>query len=197
MANFSYLWSNRAKFSLSSFQFYKVWAKRILLLPDCISKNWRRRRLIAKGADIALTAEIGETVIEGKYEYLKIGNFSFLGKAILAVHAQVSIGENVCINDGVQILTASHDVSDPLWTSIKKPIVIDDYVWIATNSIILPGVQIGRGAVIGAGAVVTHNVEPYAIMVGNPAKPITKKRIDDLKYNPCEFLATNRAWLIG
>jgi len=68
------------------------------------------------------------------------------------LHDEVRIGSHVCINDGVVILTASHDVNDPHWRAVTKPVVIDDYAWIATGATILPGVRIGRGAVVGASA---------------------------------------------
>ena len=61
---------------------------------------------------------------------------------------------------------------------------------------ILPGVYLGRGAVVGAGAVVSKSVTPDSIVIGNPAKPINKVRTQVLGYNPCEFLAANRAWLV-
>lgn len=57
-------------------------------------------------------------------------------------------------------------------------IVIEDDVWVGSNAIILHGVKIGRGAVIGAGSIVTKSVPPYAIAVGNPAK-IIKRRFTD------------------
>lgn len=61
----------------------------------------------------------------------------------------------------------------------QKRIVIEDDVWFGHNAVILPGAKtIGRGAVVGAGAVVTKPVEPYAIVVGNPAR-VLKKRFDD------------------
>ncbi len=197
MASLSYLWKNRIQYPITSIQFYRVWAKRLLTLRDLLKRNRRRRKLIRKGSIIDPTAEIGEILIGGKKKNLHVGAFSFLGKVSIMLHEKVVIGENVCINDGVQILTASHDVSDPLWPSIKKPVVIDDFVWIATDAMILPGVHIGRGAVVGAGAVVSKDVAPYEIITGNPAKPITKKRTTEFRYNPCEFLAANRAWLIG
>ena len=75
--------------------------------------------------------------------------------------------------------------------------MIEDYAWIGTGAMILPGVCIGRGAVFGAGAVVSKSVAPGAIVVGNPAKPISKSRCEIFDYNPCEFLAANRAWLVG
>jgi maltose O-acetyltransferase len=76
-------------------------------------------------------------------------------------------------------------------------IVIEDFVWIGTGAIILPGVRLGHGSVIGAGAVVSKSVPKSAIVVGNPAKSIQKTRCENLNYNPCEFLAENRAWLMG
>jgi maltose O-acetyltransferase len=56
-------------------------------------------------------------------------------------------------------------------------------------------VRIGRGAVIGAGAVVGNDVKDYSIVIGNPAQEIAIKRTEILNYNPCEFLAANNAWL--
>ena len=197
MANISYLWNNRVRFSMSSVAFYKTWAKRILTFKELFARNRRKRTLIKKGAEISATAEIGNIIADGNKKNLNVGSFSFLGRVTVALHDKVVIGNFVCINDGVQLLTASHDVSDPEWKSKKSPIVIEDYAWVATNAIILPGVQIGKGAVVGAGAVVSKNVQPYEIVTGNPAKPITKKRCTNLEYNPCEFLAANRAWLIG
>ncbi len=197
MAAFNYLWKNRKKASVFSHLFFRIWAKRLLCLPELLRRNKRRIKLIKQGAKIDTRAEIGEVEINGNRKNLKIGSFSFVGKVHFALHEKITIGNNVCINDGVQLLTASHDVYSVDWQHTKAAILIDDYVWIATNAIILPGVNIGRGAVVGAGAVVTKNVLPGQIVVGNPATPISKIRSEELNYNPCEFLAGNRAWLIG
>lgn len=156
-----------------------------------------RSSLLCKGARISETAEIGSVDITGRFNKLSVGDSSFLGRVLIALHAEVTVGARVCVNDGVQILTGSHDVSDPSWREVTAKIIIEDYCWIGTNAIILPGVHLGRGAVVGAGAVVSKSVAPFAIVVGNPAKPLEKPRCADLLYNPCEFLAGNRAWLIG
>ncbi|GIZ10048.1 acyltransferase [Flavobacterium sp. UMI-01] len=195
MASLNYLWQNRLQSRGFSAPFFKSWAKRLLTFPELLKSNRRRTALIRKGATIAPTAEIGLVVINGKKDNLVIGDFSTLGRVEIALHDKVTIGNNVCINDGVVILSASHDVSDPLWRHKKAPITIGDYAWIATNAILLPGVKIGKGAVVGAGAVVSKDVNEYAIVTGNPAKEINKKRTESLNYNPCEFLATNNAWL--
>jgi acetyltransferase-like isoleucine patch superfamily enzyme len=125
-----------------------------------------------------------------------VGAHSFLGAVTIALHEKVVIGKNVCINDGVQLLTASHDVNDPQWKYVKAQIIIDDYAWIAIDAIILPGTHIGKGAVVGAGAIVNRDIAPGDIVAGNPAKPIGKKRCDELNYDPCEFLEANRVWLV-
>ncbi|MFT5250259.1 MAG: acetyltransferase-like isoleucine patch superfamily enzyme [bacterium] len=195
MASLSYLWSNRVKFPISSIAFYKCWAKRVLCMPELIKRNKRRSVLINEGASIDATAEIGEVSFILSRKNLTIGAFSFIGKAQITLRGEVNIGNNVCISDNVKIITGSHDVSDPQWGYVKGRVIIEDYVWIATDAIILSNVHIGRGAVIGAGAVVSKNVAAGSIMVGNPAKPITKVRCEELNYNPCEFLAANNAWL--
>jgi acetyltransferase-like isoleucine patch superfamily enzyme len=197
MASFGYLWKNRKTFKLGSPSFIKAWGKRLFSLKELTDRNRIRKYLNKKGADIHECAEIGKVKAEGNKKNLSIGAFSFIGQVELALHAPIVIGERVCINDGAIILTASHDLMDPEWKHKKSSIVIEDYAWICTNAILLPGVRIGRGAVVGAGAVVSKNVGPGEIVAGNPAKLISIKRIENLKYNPCEFLAANRAWLIG
>lgn len=197
MATISYLWKNRARFPLGSKRFAKAWAKRFLLLNDLILRNYTWRRLTRSGALLADTAEICNAKVGGDLRKLQVGRFSTIGRVEVALHDRITIGSHVCINDGVKLLTASHSVSDPSWTHVKAPIEIGDYAWLATNSIILPGVKIGRGAVVGAGAVVSKEVPAYAIAVGNPMVILPKQRVNDLDYNPCASLALYSAWLNG
>jgi maltose O-acetyltransferase len=195
MASIVYLWSNRAQFTFGTRNYYRAWGKRIFSFPELLRRNLRRFRLVHKGAIISETAEIGMLKADGHKNKLFIGNFTSIGRVYMALHEDIKIGERVCINDGVQILTASHDVADPKWGHVKKNVTIEDYVWIGTGAMILPGVHIGHGAVVGARAVVAKSVAAGAIVVGNPASPINKVRSVKLDYNPCEFLASNNAWL--
>jgi maltose O-acetyltransferase len=195
MASLRYLWNNRAIFSIKSKFFYRAWDKRLFSISELYNRNYQRRKLLKGRATIHALAEIGEAKFDEPKKNLSIGALSFIGKATIALHCTVTIGERVCINDGVQILSTSHDVSDPKSTLACAEIVIENYVWISTGAIILPGVCIGQGAVVGAGAVVSKSVAPGVIVVGNPAKPISKSRCEILDYTPCEFLPTNRAWL--
>lgn len=93
----------------------------------------------------------------------------------------ISIGENVSISQEVIILTADHDVDAADFAGRNKSVRIEDYVWIGTRVTILPGVTLGKGALVAAGAVVTKDVIPYGIVAGVPAKVI-KMRRTDLNY---------------
>jgi acetyltransferase-like isoleucine patch superfamily enzyme len=84
----------------------------------------------------------------------------------------LSIGDDVDIAAGVWILTDSHDMNDPLFPEILAPVTIGNYAWIGSRAMILPGVTVGEGAVVAAGAVVTRDVEPFTIVAGVPARPI-------------------------
>lgn len=126
---------------------------------------------------------------------LEIGERTFIAKSVnLALHNKIKIGSRVVINSGAQILTASHRLDDIYWSTYSKPITIEDYAWIATNAIILPGVTIGIGAVVGAGAVVNRDVGAFEIVNGNTAK-FVKNRIGDLNYCPVRLCAPYEAWL--
>lgn len=192
---FRYMWRYRCRPPLLSVAFLKCWAKRVLTLPSLLQMVFARMRLVSRGASVGGDSCIGKAVVEGKLDMLSVGDSTFVGRVKIAVHDRVEIGANVCINDGVQILTASHDVRDPAWRQITKPIVIEDYVWIATGAMILPGVRIGRGAVIGAGAVVGKNVPAYAVAIGNPLSIREAQRSPILAYSPVRFLAFQDAWL--
>jgi maltose O-acetyltransferase len=93
----------------------------------------------------------------------------------------INIGNSVSISAEVCILTADHDLQSSEFSGRTSPVVIGDHVFIGTRAMILPGVTIGRGAAVAAGAVVTRDVEPFAIVAGVPARPIGR-RPEDLRY---------------
>ncbi|OGG34491.1 hypothetical protein A2363_04805 [Candidatus Gottesmanbacteria bacterium RIFOXYB1_FULL_47_11] len=93
----------------------------------------------------------------------------------------LTIGNNVSIAGEVRMYTMEHDIDSPDFTEVGAPVVIDDYVVIGTRVTILPGVHIGRGAVVASGAVVTRNVGEYEVVGGVPAKLI-KTRNKNLTY---------------
>lgn len=97
-------------------------------------------------------------------------------KCRLDTRGTISIGTNVSISSEVVVLTATHDPRASDFKGVTLPVAIMDYAWIGTRAIILPGVTIGRGAVVGAGAVVTKSVGPGDTVAGVPAKRIDSGR---------------------
>ncbi len=105
----------------------------------------------------------GSTIHMGAVFYyplnISIGNDSIIGEnAVLDGRDKLTIGDHVDIASEVMIYNGEHDVQDPNFKAIFAPVTIEDYVFIGPQAIILPGVTIGKEAVVGAGAVVTENV---------------------------------------
>jgi len=192
---FMHLWKSRSRPPPGSAAWWKSWAKRLQQLPSLLRQGGCHARLRRRGAQVhSMTFFSDGRLASGRMEWLSVGEHSFIGRAELSVHEKLSIGRCVCINDGVKILTASHEVRDPLWSTVAKPVVIEDQVWIATDALILPGVTLGRGSVVGAGAVVAKDVPALGIVVGNPARLLKETRVPELNYCPTESLALFRAW---
>lgn len=110
---------------------------------------------------------------------IRIGNNSDIGLGAyiggISGGGELAIGENVMMAQDVVILTQGHlhsNIHEPinLQGSYNTKVIIEDDVWIGLRAIILPGVRIGKGAIIGAGAVVTKDVPPYSIVGGVPAR---------------------------
>ncbi len=100
----------------------------------------------------------------------------------LDTRGTLSIGDNVSISAEVCILTASHDIQSVGFDGMQEAVTIGDFAFIGTRALILPGVAIGKGAVVAAGSVVTRNVEPYTVVGGVPARAIGS-RSTNLDYN--------------
>jgi maltose O-acetyltransferase len=92
------------------------------------------------------------------------------------------IGDDVSISAETFILTAAGHVGGGRTREASRPVVIGDHVWIGVRAVVLPGVTIGRGAMVGAGAVVTRDVPELAIVFGNPARPVGTREEGDLDY---------------
>jgi acetyltransferase-like isoleucine patch superfamily enzyme len=95
---------------------------------------------------------------------------------------EIRTGSDVSIGPEAAILTLGHDPRADDFRDAGGPVLIGNRVWIGYRALILPGVTIGDGAVIGAGSVVTRNVDPYAIMAGSPARKVGD-RPRSLGYN--------------
>lgn len=115
-------------------------------------------------------------------EGVSVGSNTIIGNdCFLDGRSGLEIGDSVNIGGHVQIYTMDHDPQSNDFGSRGSPVVVEHHAYIATRALILPGVTVGEGAVVAAGAVVTHDVAPYTIVAGVPARPIGV-RSRDLKY---------------
>lgn len=114
---------------------------------------------------------------------ISIGEDTIIGDhAFLDGRAKITIGSHVDIASSVMIYNSEHDLESENFTARLEPVEIENYVFIGPRAIILPGVKIGKGAVVGAGAVVTKDVPEFAIVGGVPAKVIGERKKKSLSY---------------
>lgn len=146
---------------------------------------WKLRKLFLSKIGL----KIGKKSFIMKRCYIKfprritIGDYTDINRdCFLDGRGYVTIGDNVSISYNVKIITGGHDINSKNFNAKYLPIVIKDYAWLGIGCTILQGVTIGKGAVVCAGAVVTHNVNDYEVVGGIPARHI-KNRSNDLNYH--------------
>lgn len=146
-----------------SHRFRNAWYRRSgMHLPPSSSIHWRAEFYAP------------ERIVVG--EHCTIGDSCFLDG-----RSGLTIGDSVNLGSHVTIYTREHDVNSPDFAETGSPVVVGTHAWISSHSIVLPGVTIGEGAVVAAGAVVTRDVPPFTIVGGNPAKVIGERN-RDLRY---------------
>lgn len=128
----------------------------------------------------------GGIYIDGNLKNFKISSSSHLkSNTYIECIAGVTIGKYFHTGRDLTILSTNHNYKgtkipyDEVY--IKKPVIIEDFVWCGIGVKILPGVTVGEGAIIGMGSVVAKDVPPYAIIGGNPAKVIKYRNIEEFK----------------
>ena len=127
------------------------------------------------------TVQMGCRFMNARKVFLGERNVVNFGCLLDGRHFRISTGSDVSIGPEAAILTLGHDPQSAEFADHGGDVVIGDRAWIAYRAIVLPGVTIGEGAVVAAGAVVTTDVAPYQIVAGSPARPIgTRNR--DLTY---------------
>ena len=127
------------------------------------------------------SVQMGCRFLNGRKVHLGERNVVNFGCVFDGRQYEIRTGSDVSIGPEASILTLGHDPQSPDFSDAGGDVIIGDHVWIAYRAIILPGVKIGDGAVVAAGAVVTGDVEPYSIVAGSPARKIGE-RTRDLRY---------------
>ena len=137
-----------------------------------------RRSLLAELlGSVGEEVEIRAPIFVDYGSHIRIGARTFINFGLTALDvATITIGDDVLMGPNVQLLTPVHPIAvEPRrakWEA-ALPITIEDNVWIGGLVVICPGISIGKDSVIGAGAVVTKDVPPGSIAVGNPARVVS------------------------
>lgn len=154
-----------------------------------------RHRLYRRmGLELGAGAQVHHGLELWDARQVRIGEGSVIGfDAILDGRRGISIGRHVNISSEVAIWTLQHDHSDPDFGAGGGAVTIGDRAWLSFRATILPGVSVGEGAVVAAGAVVTRDVPAYAIVAGVPARVIGERSPRDLSY---DLTATPTPWFV-
>jgi acetyltransferase-like isoleucine patch superfamily enzyme len=137
---------------------------------------FKKYLLMVYGSKIGKNSFIHTPVKLFSFRPLTIGNNSTINpRCYIDTRKGITIGNNVNIAHDTKIYTLGHDVNTVELSSVGDAVIIEDDVFIFSNVVIMPGVHIGKGAVIYPCSVVANNVEPYTIVGGNPAKFIKKR----------------------
>lgn len=156
-------------------------------VPSLNFRRWVARCAgcrVGPGSQLLLEVELRKPV------NISIGSDTVVGTRCLldGRGGTLHIGDHVDIAQDVQIWTLQHDMDHPHHAPVGAGVVIEDYAWIASRATLLPGVRVGRGAVVACGAVVTRDVEPLEVVGGVPAKTIR------MRNNPLGYQLDYRPW---
>lgn len=158
------------------------------------SRRMRHAVYRRMGLTLAPTAVIHRGLEIREAAGVKIGEGSVIGfDAILDGRAGIEIGRQVNVSSQAAIWTLQHDHRDSEFVARGGPVRIGDYAWLSFRSTILPSVTVGEGAIVAAGAIVTRDVPPYAIVGGIPARVIGGRSPTDLSY---DFGDTDAPWFV-
>jgi putative colanic acid biosynthesis acetyltransferase WcaF len=141
------------------------------IISSCLpGSKWRVILLKLFGAKIGIHVVI-KPGVKIKFPWrLTIGDFSWIGENCWIDNlVDVTIGDNVCISQGVFICTGSHDWTKSSFDLIVKPVTIESFSWLGAMSKVSLGVNVGEGSILSFGSVATKSMKPWVIYSGNPA----------------------------
>lgn len=154
----------------------------LYLKPTKFNCRIKSQVLRIRGAKIGKNLFLDRGILINNPKNIFIGDDVVIAKdVVITTGGDVHIGNRVLIGYGSKILSANHKIPDDITKPIRfsghdfKKVVLEDDVWICSNVVILPGIKVGKGSVVAAGAVVTKDVDEYSIVGGIPACLIKKR----------------------
>ena len=174
-------------FRRAQVRFYNWWLDFKVFIVNqsgwCPFWFWRKFVYTLAGLKIGTNSKIHIFCCFFEPKNVEIGVDSIIGEsAFLDGRAKLKIGNHTDIASQVLIYNSKHDINNPKFEAKNSPVEIGDYVFIGPRAIVMPGVKIGKGAIVAAGAIVTEDVLPFKIVAGVPAKVIGERKIKDLHY---------------
>lgn len=153
--------------------------------PRWMLNGWRIFLLRCFGARIGSGCKVSPSCFVWAPWNLQMGDYSVLGDNVdCYTMDKIIIGSKVAISQRAFLCTGTHDTQSLLRPLITRPIIINDHVWVCAEAFVGPGVELGRGAVVAARAVVMKNTKDMDVVAGNPAVFIKKRalRNDSIEY---------------
>ncbi len=174
-------WAGGASFALRNRIYRAAWQVTWLLLAAWTPppmRAWRRLLLRAFGAEVARGATVYGSARVWSPANLVMGEYAAVGPgAIVYAMARVTIGAHAVISQRAHLCAGTHDVEDPAFQLVARPIVIGARAWVAAEAFVGPGVTVGEGAVLGARAVAMRDIAAWTICAGNPARMLRARRV--------------------
>ena len=88
----------------------------------------------------------------------------------------VTLGSHCVVSQDAYLCGATHDIDDPAFPMLSRPISVGRYAWVCARATVGPGVSVGEGAVLGLGGVATRSLEPWTVYAGVPARALRRRR---------------------
>lgn len=130
------------------------------------------------GANIGVGVVIKPSVSIKYPWFLNVGNYVWIGENVWIDNlTNVTIGDNVCLSQGVMLLTGNHNYTKPTFDLIIGEINLEDGVWLGAQSVVCSGVTCKSHSVLAVGSIATKNLEAYSIYQGNPAVKVRERKI--------------------
>ena len=170
-----------ASFSLGNRLFRLVWMTAWVLLARFTPPplhGWRRLVLRAFGAKVGQGARVHASVSVWLPANLELGDHALIGPGVrLYNQGRISIGAHSVISQRAHICASTHDVSDPLFQLVVRPVSIGAQCWVAAEAFVGPGVTMGDRSVLGARGALFSDAEPDAVYSGNPAAFVKSRNL--------------------
>lgn len=141
--------------------------------------RWRRMLLIIFGAKMGCPSDVRGSARVWFPPLLELHDGALVAERVICYNqAKVVIGRCALVSQGAHLCAGTHNIDDPDFQLVAKPISIGEHAWIATEAFVGPGVTIGNYAVLGARGVTFKNVEETMVFIGNPARYVRKRKLN-------------------